>query len=167
MIVTELVLVKSDKSNTYIFNDSGKLYHSDIDVYKTNISQPYDLYLVSSTNIVEGCLCLCDNTDVEVYHEPLAIHRYKRIVASALKVDDNIPVLSEDDLGLVMDRYNLRLHSTLNFSVSKNNSLCDIRLELEDYTQEEVEKLTYDAMKERDYTPYCVWQEWAKSNLKH
>lgn len=34
------------------------------------------------------------------------------------------------------------------------------------YTEEEVEKLCYDAMKERDYTPWCVFQEWFEQNKK-
>ena len=31
------------------------------------------------------------------------------------------------------------------------------------YTEEEVERLTYLAMKERNYTPAIEWQEWWKS----
>lgn len=34
------------------------------------------------------------------------------------------------------------------------------------YTEEEVEKLCYDAIKERDYTPWCVFQEWFNQNKK-
>ena len=34
------------------------------------------------------------------------------------------------------------------------------------YTEEEVEKLCYDAMKERDYIPWCVFQEWFNQNKK-
>lgn len=34
------------------------------------------------------------------------------------------------------------------------------------YSEEEVMKLCYSAMKERDYTPYCVFQEWFEQNKK-
>lgn len=35
------------------------------------------------------------------------------------------------------------------------------------YTEEEVERLTYLAMKERNYTPAIEWQEWWAEHKKH
>ena len=35
------------------------------------------------------------------------------------------------------------------------------------YTEEEVERLTYLAMKERNYTPAIEWQEWWAKHKKH
>ncbi len=76
------------------------------------------LYFLSDEEIKEGDWCICDYSQVEKYSEPLAIHRYKKIIATT---DSSLGVLVKSGTGVLQESLPQPFQSFIEKFIEKYN----------------------------------------------